>query len=290
MPDPEPNTLSVFRDHRRDYGTFTYVYPVVSRRSRGLSIGINLNPDNACNFDCVYCCVDRSGPVDRGCAIDLQRLRQELRDMLGLAHSGELWRHRRFEQTPEPYRRLADIAFSGNGEPTACPSFPEAVEIAIRARQDLANEAHIVVITNATLLDRPRVAAALQRLDNHGGELWAKLDAGTAEYYQLVNRTRVPLNKVLDNLAQAGQQRELVIQTMLLNLMGRPMPEQEFDAYVDRVDDLLRAGCRIKAVHLYTIARDTAEHWVEPIDSAAMQSFAHQLRDRLPDLDVQTFV
>ena len=51
-----------FKDHRRDLGENRYVYAVVSRRARGLSIGVNLNPDKVCNFDCPYCQVDRTTP------------------------------------------------------------------------------------------------------------------------------------------------------------------------------------------------------------------------------------
>ena len=51
-----------FRNHARELAGNRYIYAVVSRRSRGLSIGINLNPDKACNFDCPYCQVDRTTP------------------------------------------------------------------------------------------------------------------------------------------------------------------------------------------------------------------------------------
>src|SRR5438093_1461314 len=115
--------LLVHRDHRRTFADNLYVYAVVSRRSKGVSIGLNLNPDKICNFDCVYCQVDRStpGPV-RG--VDLGRLRDELEDMLDRVLSGHLFEEELFRQTPETLRRLNDIAFSGDGEPTTCPEFP----------------------------------------------------------------------------------------------------------------------------------------------------------------------
>ena len=71
------SNLAVVQDHSRLFGDFTFVYPVISRRSRGLSIGINLNPDKVCNFDCIYCEVDRTTPgkVSR---IDLDQMRDEL--------------------------------------------------------------------------------------------------------------------------------------------------------------------------------------------------------------------
>lgn len=40
--------LSV-HDQSRDSAGLRYVYPVVSRRAGGVSVGINLNVNNACN-------------------------------------------------------------------------------------------------------------------------------------------------------------------------------------------------------------------------------------------------
>src|SRR6202171_38305 len=118
---PEPISTRrvnlVVRDHRRTFQDNRYVYAVVSRRSKGVSIGINLNPDKICNFDCIYCQVDRkTPPVVRD--VNMSRLRDELVDMIDLVVSGELFEMERFHDTPPALRRLNDIAFSGDGEPT----------------------------------------------------------------------------------------------------------------------------------------------------------------------------
>ena len=42
-------------DHSRESVGMKYIYPVVSRRAGGVSIGINLNTNNACNWACIYC-------------------------------------------------------------------------------------------------------------------------------------------------------------------------------------------------------------------------------------------
>src|SRR5947209_15573299 len=86
--------LPLHRDHRRDFGGNRYVYPVVSRRSRGVSVGLNLNPDKVCNFDCVYCQVDRTTPGFDG-GVDLNVLARELDDMLTLLRSGALFEDER---------------------------------------------------------------------------------------------------------------------------------------------------------------------------------------------------
>src|SRR5438874_2280297 len=108
--------LLVHRDHRRTFADNFYVYAVVSRRSKGVSVGLNLNPDKVCNFDCVYCQVDRTTPGPTR-DVDVERLRDELEEMLDRVQSGRLFEEERFRQTPAALRRLNDIAFSGGGEP-----------------------------------------------------------------------------------------------------------------------------------------------------------------------------
>src|SRR5690349_11305616 len=121
--------LHIFTEHSRSWQTNRYVYPVISRRSKGLSIGVNLNPDKVCNFDCVYCCVDRTvEPAVK--EVDLQILSDELSHLLALARNGALFEHPPFDQTPQTLRRLNDIAFSGDGEPTAFPQFEQAARLA----------------------------------------------------------------------------------------------------------------------------------------------------------------
>src|SRR5690349_20307833 len=114
--------LSVHQDHRRQFADNRYVYAVVSRRSKGVSVGINLNPDKICNFDCVYCQVDRTTPGGPG-EVELPVLLAELEAVLDAVASGRLFEEERFRTTPETQRRLNDIAFSGDGEPTTCPTF-----------------------------------------------------------------------------------------------------------------------------------------------------------------------
>ena len=169
---------------------------------------MNLNPEKYCNFDCVYCQVDRTvrgGPVLR--KIDLPQLAGELDEMVELAVSGRLFEGTRFSTTPAEFRRLNDIAMSGDGEPTASPVFDEVVQLCadIRRRRGL-DQVKIVLITNATLLQRQRVRMALEVLDANNGEIWGKLDAGTEEYYQAIDRTKVKLAEVLENLAGRGPQ------------------------------------------------------------------------------------
>jgi len=182
--------VDVIHDHRRAFENKRYVYAVVSRRSKGVSIGINLNPDKVCNFDCVYCQVDRQTPPPVRDA-DVPRLREELEDMLDQVQSGELFQTERFRATPPVLRRLNDIAFAGDGEPTTCPEVGEAVAQVVEARRQRGLDGvKLVLITNASRLHHPPVRQVLEVLDANNGEIWAKLDAGTEEYYREVDRRR----------------------------------------------------------------------------------------------------
>jgi len=269
--------LNLFTQHSRHWQANRYVYPVISRRSKGLSIGVNLNPDTVCNFDCIYCCVDRTVPPAVR-VVDLEILEQELEHLLDITTSGELYRQPPFDHTPQHLRRLNDIAFSGDGEPTSYPKFDEAAHIAATLLQQRGlTDVKIVIITNATLLERPSVAKVLKYLDNHNGEIWAKLDAGTEPYYRLVERTSIPLARVLANILSAGRERRIVIQSLFMNVNGQRPADAGIDEYIARLRELSEQGCQIKLVQVYTVARTTAEAYVTPLSNAQVDAIAEKV-------------
>lgn len=252
------------------------MYPVISRRSRGLSVGINLNPDARCNFNCLYCCTVRATPRPRA-ALDLAVLDAELRQLV--ADWPRLFHEPEFRKVPPELRRLNDLAFSGDGEPTMVPAFPEAVRIAVRVRSDCAlTAAKIIVITNACFLMRPAVVEVLDLLDQHNGEIWAKLDAGTDEYYRRVNRGTVPLQQILDGLLATARRRPVVIQSLFMHVDGEPPSAAEIAAYVARLRWLATAGARIALVQVYTVARRTADLRVTALPQGDLDAIAGRVR------------
>lgn len=266
----------VFRVHDRRWRDFRYVYPVISRRARGLSIGINLNPDGVCNFDCIYCQVDRTTPrpVRR---VELAVLENELNALL--SDYRKLFEEPEFRTVPPELRRLNDIAFSGDGEPTASPVFPEAVELAATARARFAPpETKIIVLTDACFLTRPKVAAALSVLDQHNGEIWAKLDAGSDEYYRKINRPSHSLDHVLNNILDAARARPIVIQSLFMRVHGQAPAAEEIAAYVGRLGWILEQGGRISLVQIYTTARQPAEDYVTPLTPDEIEHIATAAR------------
>ena len=265
-------------DHRRELDENRYVYAVLSRRSGGVSIGINLNPDKVCNFDCIYCQVDRTTP-GRFRRVDLRILERELRDVLVRAKSGELFEHPPFSGIPMPLRQVKDIAFSGDGEPTTYPRFKESVEIAIRAKHEHGfGDLKIVIITNATMFHRPKVREAFALLDRHNGEIWAKLDAGTAEYYHLVDVTTIPFQQVLDNILDVAQVRPIIIQSLFMRVHGVGPDEMEIAAFCDRLREIVAQGGQIKLVQVYTVARRPAQPYVTALSDAEVDGIAEAVR------------
>ena len=272
--------LPILRDHRRTFVDNLYVYAVVSRRSKGVSIGLNLNPDKICNFDCVYCQVDRTtlGPVRD---VEVPRLRAELDAMIDLIQTGELFEMERFRATPASLRRLNDIAFSGDGEPTTCPDFLEVVRTAAKVKQQHGLEdVKLVLITNATQFHRPVVRDALNVLAANNGQVWAKLDAGTEAYYKQVERTTIPFQRILDNIAAEARTRPLVIQAMFLRMHGQAPSPDEQEAFCQRLNEIAQSGGRITLVQVYTVARTPAEAFVSALSAKEADAVAERVRRR----------
>ena len=263
-----------FQDHRRALDANRYVYAVVSRRSGGLSIGINLNPDKVCNFDCPYCQVDRTTPGGpRG--VELAGLREEMDRLLDLVNSGHLWEVPPFDTARPEHRRLNDLAFAGDGEPTSARDFLGAVR-EVAASRDLhgLGAVPLHLLSNATLLHRPEVWAGLEALYEAGGVLWGKLDAGTEAYFQQVDGTKLPFGRVLENLRRASVRWPIVLQCMFMTLDGVGPDDAEIAAWVQRISALLEAGGQIRQVQVYSVARRPAVARVGVLPEARLREIA----------------
>ena len=254
--------------HPRRFEENRFVYPVLSRRSEGISVGVNLNPDKVCNFDCIYCQVDRTTQSETR-FVGTDQLLQELEETLKLAASGELFQHDKFQDTPREFRRLNDIAFSGDGEPTTYKNFDEIIAACATLKRRLGLDAvKMVLITNASMFHRPHVQRGLEILDQNNGEIWAKLEAGTQEYFRLVDRTPIPFRQIVDNITAAAKIRPLVIQALFMRVKGQPPSQGELEAFCDRLNEITAAGGKLKLIQIYTVARRPAESFVAPLENA----------------------
>ncbi|KIO49071.1 radical SAM protein [Nitrosospira sp. NpAV] len=243
-------------DHSRDSAGMTYIYPVVSRRAGGVSVGVNLNPNNACNWRCVYCQVPE---LKRGTApvIDLTQLDDELRTFLHEIQYGSFMQ----TQVPLDARRINDIALSGNGEPTSAGEFAQVIELIARVKRDfeLARQLKLVLITNGSLVDRPGVQAGLRRMAELNGEIWFKLDSVTREGRQRINNTRMSLKRMRENLQLAASSCPTWLQTCVFQIDDEPPASAESAAYLKFLEGLLREGVPIKGILLYGLARPSMQ-------------------------------
>jgi wyosine [tRNA(Phe)-imidazoG37] synthetase (radical SAM superfamily) len=240
-------------DHRRDSAGMTYVYPVVSRRAGGVSVGINLNVNNACNWACVYCQVPeltRGGPPP----IDLALLEIELRSFLHDALSGDFL----LKNAPPDAQRLVDVAFSGNGEPTSAPEFSRAVECVAELLLEFGLLASVKMrlITNGSLMHRPLVQQGIARLGELDGEIWFKVDRATPAGMAQVNGVQMSPLKVREALLLCASLAPTWVQTCCFAIDGEPASDAEQSAYLELIESVKE---KIKGVHLYGLARPSLQ-------------------------------
>jgi wyosine [tRNA(Phe)-imidazoG37] synthetase (radical SAM superfamily) len=254
-----------FTDHRRQLLENRYIYAVISRRAGGLSIGINLNPDKTCNFDCPYCQVDRRiKGGDRH--VSLEILKRELEHILSLFKDGGLWQIEPFLTAKLEHRRLIDISFSGDGEPTICPEFVEAVGAVMEIKKFYhLDTVQINLFSNSTMFQKEKVRIGLKLLWSGGGCIWAKLDAGTAEWYQRVDASNVPFHRVLENIEWAARQKPIVLQCMFHRFGEEKPSAEEIQAWASRIDHIFATGGQISWIQVYTTARVPSQADVLPL-------------------------
>lgn len=211
--------------------------------------------------------------------VDPDIVRAELTAMCDEAGSGRLFEDDAFSSVPPALRVVKDIAFSGDGEPTTCKHFAQCVAIAADVKREAGlGDAQIVLITDACYLTRPAVEAGLRIMDENNGRIWAKLDAGTEEYYQRVNRPNYPLAHVMENIIAAARVRPVVIQSLFMRLDGEGPGEAEITAFIDRLSEITAAGGTIEHVQVYTVARKPAETFVSALSDAEVDGIVERVR------------
>jgi wyosine [tRNA(Phe)-imidazoG37] synthetase (radical SAM superfamily) len=240
-------------EHRTDREAGRLVYPVVSRRSGGLSLGVNLFPQaKVCSFDCPYCEVFAAPGTSEG--LSLAGLEEELESFLEDGYAAT-W-------SPSPVR---DLCVSGNGEPTQSPRLGEVLELLARIRRshrDILGESELVLITNSTGFLDPGVSGLLERFVREEGlVLWSKLDAGNEELFGLMSglgrglSAAWGLERIARGILDFSSRSPIVIQTMLCEVEGRKPSDADLFDYSVLISRLLSQGARIAELHLYTYAR-----------------------------------
>ncbi len=255
------------KDHNRDSAGLRYVYPVVSRRAGGVSVGINLNINNACNWACVYCQVPnltRGGPPP----VSLSLLESELRSFLHDATVGDFLAL----NAPPEARRLMDVAFSGNGEPTSAAEFSEAVSLVERVLRDLSllDKLKVRLITNGSLLHRESVRQGIAHIGAMNGEVWFKVDSASEEGIASINGIRLSPTRVRVALLECAELAPTWVQTCYFALDGAEMSEAD---QVDYLELIKSAREKIKGVHLYGLARPSLQPDAARLSNLSLDDF-----------------
>ena len=236
-------------NHNRDIVGMRYIYPVVSRRAGGVSIGINLNVNTACYWRCIYCNVpdlSRGSPPP----IELDVLEHELRTFLDdVLHGDFMQLH-----VHEDDRQLKDIAFSGNGEPTSAKEFPQVLDLVekVLGEYGLLGSIKVRLITNGSLMDKPAVLDSMRHLAKCNGEVWFKVDAGSKEGIARINDVTLNPQSHIQRLENCAKACPTYIQTCMFGLDGHPPTEEDIAAYLALISQVKEV---IQGVHLYGLAR-----------------------------------
>ena len=223
-------------------------------------MGINLFPEEKrCSFDCPYCEVF---PFKREFPFSLGVMKAQLEAALGRAREAG---------TP-----VRDICFSGNGEPTLSPDFPQALEAAAEIRGRAAPEAALVLITNGSGLLGDRLFEYLVRAARGPWALriWLKLDAGTEAWYRAIDRPGIPFDTLTGRIRDFAARAPVILQTMICAVEGRGPSREEEDAWVQFVLELASGpagdAAGLRGVQIYGKARPAPE---DPLAEALPQSF-----------------
>ncbi|MCJ8343974.1 radical SAM protein [bacterium] len=259
--------------HDRDFDKFKYVYPVISRRSGGLSLGINLNPDKVCNFGCIYCQVNRNQMSKH--VVDLQALESELTIMLEMLQDKTLFSHSRFKDTDEDQLVFKDIGIAGDGEPSVSKYLLETMQIVQKLMKSYEIP-KVVIISNSTGFAREKTIKALDILAEIDGEIWAKLDAGTQEYFELISQHTIKVEKIVQNIQRVNPSISIQIQTCFMKVHQEMPKDSEILEYKKRVEEILKVR-EIAKVQIYTVAREPAESYVDAISLVDLKTLCEPL-------------
>ena len=266
-------------NHATDVVGLTYVYPVISRRVGGLSVGINFNTNNACNWRCIYCQVPDlklgAAPV-----LDPALLEAELRFFLNEVLQGDFYE--RFGVAPDN-RVIKDIAIAGNGEPTSLKDFASAIDLIGKVATEMGvfPESQFVLITNGSLVHQAKVQEGLTVLSTYGGEVWFKFDSATTAGRSLINNTAQSCKASLENLILSSQLCHTKVQTCLVDYKGQGVSNEERGAYLEVLTELKKRTTAIKEIMLYTLARPSLQPEAENLQAVSLEflnSFAEDIK------------
>ncbi|MCG8338947.1 MAG: radical SAM protein [Proteobacteria bacterium] len=277
MPDPIQKAISLKVDSHPRLSEFNrLVYPVVSRRAGGISLGINLNPAKTCTYNCVYCQVDRTAEI-KGLKVSLKQITEEL----------EYW----IKEINDPRgsfidQSLKDISIAGDGEPTLCKLLPKILVELVQVRKRFKlDRCKLVLFTNGTNIDRTELQEVFPEFYENGGQIWFKLDFWDESSFHRINRSNIAYSKIIENLKAIGKKHPVIFQSCFFSWNNEPYAPNLYAPYIALVKQLQETGVRIEMIQVYTLARQPAEPSAKPWSNEDMDSI-HELLSSKLDLNL----
>lgn len=236
--------------------------PIHSRRL-GVSLGINLSPDDGkvCSFDCVYC---EAGYNAQGTGSTGLPTREKVKADL----------ERKLSAMREAGDRLDVITFSGNGEPTLNPAFPEIIDDVTALRDRFYPDAKVSVLTNSTRIFTPAVAEALKKVDNN----ILKLDSAIEPTMRLIDQPvsgQFTVELVVEALRQFSGTG--IIQTMILRgeHNGRKI-DNTTDKEITALIEAYRAIAP-REIMIYSLDRSTPEEHLQKVEKDELLAIGRRI-------------
>jgi len=265
------------KSHPRQGGPGKYVYLVKSRRAGGLSLGINLNADKKCNFDCAYCQVQRSSGGIPNPSID--EILSELEPFLKSYQQAGHWQG----------MQIKDFALAGDGEPSLFGPLPELLNSLMKLKTKYQLSAKIVLFTNGAKITRLDLDSVWPQYFGGNNQVWFKLDFWDQPSYLRVNGAKGDRGQVLEKLLHLGQRYPLTLQACFF----KPEALAEVDlwaaqAWVDQLKGLLNQGLKVEKLQIYTLARPPKEKQLAPYSLGELNQIGSLIRSQL-NLDLALY-
>ncbi len=245
-----------------------YVYVARSRRSGGLSLGVDLTPHGHCSFSCIYCQASHPCGAQPDLRVNLDRLRDDLLAQLESPHATE----------------LRDLVLAGSGEPSGAVGFPEALALIEQVCRRCGFDRPRRVFTNGRHLRSDAVSAALARWIDSGGEAWFKLDGASDEVLRAINGREIDARSHLAAIWAFARERGIGIQSMLVQGEGLPDVDGVVAGIIEEIATAVASGAKVTAVHLLTLARRPSDEdqaaRLRAIPAQRLEEFASMLRTR----------
>lgn len=278
---------SPFANHSRDFSGFSVVYPVVSRRSQGVSLGINLNPGGACNYACQYCQVPRHQLDASTKEPTVETVIKELDDLYRFIIEGHLFEVERFADTPNSFRKVVDISLSGDGEPSLYKPLAELLkEVMARAKDwDLS----LQLISNGKGVLRENVADLLDLLRPGKDRIWLKADAWSQSDLEDIYEIKDSISEHQQFLESILERFVCWLQICVYKKNGKILSSVAPEEIGKRILNWNKKFSKLEQIQIYTLARQSFTPGLSALSDDELKKWSQSIAAFLRELPLSAY-